>query len=131
MHRFKELVVWQKSMVLTSEIYKLTPKLPAIERFGLRQQINNSAISIPSNIAEGAGRNSNKEFCHFLSISQGSAFELETQLLICQKLDYLKKDDVDSVINLLKEVQNMLFSFQSKLKKRNTLVTLLISLISF
>ena len=82
MHNFKDLRVWQKSIQLTTDIYKLLASFPTDEKFGLISQLKRSAVSVPSNIAEGAGRNSNKEFNHFLSISLGSLFELKTQLII-------------------------------------------------
>ena len=82
MHNFKDLRVWQKSIQLTTDIYKLLASFPTDEKFGLISQLKRAAVSVPSNIAEGAGRNSNKEFNHFLSISLGSLFELKTQLII-------------------------------------------------
>jgi len=82
MHNFKDLKVWQKSMDLAIDIYKATSLFPRDEKFGLVSQIKRCSVSIPSNIAEGSGRGSDKEFNHFLNISQGSAFELETQLII-------------------------------------------------
>ena len=75
MHRYKELKVWQKAIDLAVEVYRVTEKLPKEERFGLISQINRCVVSIPSNIAEGAGRNTNKDFNHFLGIAQGSSFE--------------------------------------------------------
>ena len=82
MHNFKDLRVWQKSIQLTTDIYKLLASFPTDEKFGLISRLKRAAVSVPSNIAEGAGRNSNKEFNHFLSISLGSLFELKTQLII-------------------------------------------------
>lgn len=81
MHRYKKLQVWQKSIDLAVEIYKITEKLPKQVQYGLISQINRAVISIFSNIAEGAGRNTNKEFNNFLGYSLGSSFELETQLI--------------------------------------------------
>ena len=117
MNRFKNLIVWQKSLHLATEIYKLTETFPVKERFGLVTQMNRCAVSIPSNIAEGAGRNSDKEYCHFLSISQGSSFELETQLLIGHNLSYYNQEKMNPVLSLLMEVQNMLCSLQKKISK--------------
>jgi four helix bundle protein len=88
MHDFKSLRVWNLSMELAVEVYKQTQAFPTEERYGLTQQIRRSAVSIPSNIAEGAYRNSNKEFHHFLGISNGSGGELYTQLLIAKRLGY-------------------------------------------
>jgi four helix bundle protein len=82
MHQYKELKLWRKSIDLVTWIYALTRDFPQNEKFGLVSQINRSAVSIPSNIAGGAGRNLNKEFVHFLTIAHASSFELETQLII-------------------------------------------------
>lgn len=89
MNRYKELVVWQNAIELTVDVYKATALFPKEEKFGLTSQINRSSDSIASNIAEGAGRNSSKEFHNFLGISLGSLFELETQLIISNKINYL------------------------------------------
>ena len=115
MNQFKNLIVWQKSLLLASKVYMLTEKLPSKERFGLISQINRSVVSIPSNIAEGSGRNSNKQFSYFLSISQGSAYELETQLLICKELNYFQKEEVEATTDLIHEIQKMLYTLQRKL----------------
>jgi four helix bundle protein len=98
MHKFKELKIWQRSIELVTEIYKVTATFPDKERFGLINQINRAAVSIPSNIAEGAGRNSTKEFMHFLSISHASSYETETQLIIAHNLNYLLKNELDVLI---------------------------------
>lgn len=92
MHQYKKLDFWQRSCNLCEDIYKQTALFPESERFGLTGQIRRAAISIPSNIAEGASRNSNKDFLRFLSISLGSAFEIETQLLIANRLNFM--DDI-------------------------------------
>lgn len=78
MNKFRELLVWQKGMDLAEEVYAITKGFPVDERYGLQSQIRRCSVSIASNIAEGAGRNSSKEFMHFLSIALGSSFELET-----------------------------------------------------
>jgi len=82
MHNLKELKIWHKAMDLFVEVYEASSKFPKEEIYGLTSQIKRSAISIPSNISEGAGRNSNKEFIHFLRIANGSSYELQTQLII-------------------------------------------------
>lgn len=82
MHRFKELEVWKRSVKLAKTVYQLTKRFPDSERFGLISQLNRCSVSIPSNIAEGAGRNTSGEFKQFLGISIGSLYELETQLII-------------------------------------------------
>jgi len=86
MHNFKELIIWQKSIELSKLVYQIALQLPEDEKYGLSSQIKRSAVSIASNIAEGAGRNSDKEFKQFLSISHGSCTELETQLILCNEL---------------------------------------------
>lgn len=92
MQSFKELIIWQKSMELVEEVYRIIRLLPPEEKFALADQIKRSAVSIPSNIAEGKGRNSDREFLRFLNIANGSAYELETQLIICQRLGYIKAE---------------------------------------
>lgn len=116
MNRFKELVVWQKAIELAIDIYELTRTFPSEERFGLVTQMNRSAISIPSNIAEGAGRNSKKEFSHFLGVASGSASELETQLIICSKLKIGKSSEKESLSQKINSIQNMIHRLQATLK---------------
>ena len=118
MHKYKELLVWQKSFALTTEVYLLVKKLPASERYNLTSQITRCAVSISSNIAEGAGRDSPKEFSHFLSIAAGSAYELETQLLLSIAFNYVHKDELNDILNSLVHVQKMLFSLKRKLKSK-------------
>ena len=90
---FRDLRVWQDAMKLTAEIYKATDDFPKHELYGLAQQIRRAAISIPSNIAEGKGHRSNREFCHFLFHARGSLLEVETQLLIAEELGYISSAD--------------------------------------
>ncbi len=113
MHRYKELSVWQKAMELVVEIYKITEKFPLKERYGLISQMNRCAISIPSTIAEGAGRNTTKDFDHFLAISLGSSFELHTQLVLSNRLGYVPMEAVEKLELELAHIQNMV----AKLKK--------------
>ncbi len=115
MNNFKELKVWQKAMDLVANVYKITQALPKEELYGLTSQIRRAAVSIPSNIAEGAGRISRKDFSHFLNIARGSSFELETQLTISFKLDYLKPPDFDVLTSELDEVQRMITGLQKSL----------------
>lgn len=103
-------------MELVTEVYLLAKKLPKEERFALSDQIRRSAISIPSNIAEGQGRNSTKEFIQFLAIAKGSKAELETQLLLCVKIKYLTHLEIETAINLIQEVGKMLNALQKSLK---------------
>ena len=117
MHKVNDLKIWQKSIELTKAIYLLISDLPKDEKYGLASQMKRCAISIPSNIAEGAGRNSQKEFIHFLSIANGSAYELQTQLLLSIELNLIEKERVQPSIELCIEVQKMNYSFQKSLKK--------------
>ena len=95
--------------------YAFTDTLPDVERYGLQSQINRSAVSIPSNIAEGSGRSTGKNFAQFINIAAGSAYELETQLLICQRLGKGKVDLLHPLLELLNEEQRMLRSFKLQL----------------
>ena len=112
MHILKNLKVWLKSMELVTKVYKVASKLPKEEIYGLTSQIKRSAISIPSNIAEGAGRNSDKEFVRFLSIAQGSSYELQTQIILANKLGLIEKQSANSLLEYITEVQKMNFSLQ-------------------
>lgn len=114
---FKELIVWQRGIELTEEIYKLTGKFPKHETYGLSSQMRRAAVSIPSNIAEGQQRKNLKEFLQFLRISYGSAAELETQLLISRRL--YPEIHIEKAESLLEEVQKMLNVMISKLEARN------------
>ena len=116
MHKFKELSVWQKAVDLAVDVYQITKNFPSDERYGLRSQINRSVVSIPSNIAEGAGRNTDGEFRHFLGISVGSSFELETQLIIANKIGYIEKETVDMTVKKINDIQNMTFGLQKSIK---------------
>ena len=115
MNKFKDLLVWQKAMDLAKNIYEITSDFPSEEKFGLTSQIKRSAISIPSNIAEGAGRNAKNEFKHFLSIAQGSSFELETQLILAEKLSFISKNKTEVVLESLQEIQKMISGLQKTL----------------
>ncbi len=116
---FKDLIVWQKSMDLVVEVYHLVKKLPKEELFVLSDQMRRAAISIPSNIAEGQGRNSSKEFVQFLAIAKGSKTELETQLLLCVKIKYLNSSDIETAINLINEIGKMLNVLQKTIITNN------------
>jgi four helix bundle protein len=118
-HSYQELIVWQKAMDLTVQIYKITAKLPKEELFSLTNQMRRAAVSIPSNIAEGQARHSRKEFLQFIGIAKGSKAELETQLLLCQKIGYLIDTDISEAMNLLQEVGKMLNVLARKLRQAN------------
>ncbi|WP_282085743.1 four helix bundle protein [Aquimarina algiphila] len=117
MNKYQELKIWNKAMELVEEVYALTKKLPDEEKFGLISQIKRCSVSIPSNIAEGAGRNSNKEFIRFLSIANGSTTELETQLILVIRLKLTSKDKVEKLLNLCAEIKKMNYSLQRSIEK--------------
>ena len=108
MQTYKDLTVWQKSMDLTTKIYVLTRALPKEEIYGLTNQLRRAAVSIPSNIAEGNGRFSQKEYARFLSVARGSNAEVETQLLLCVKLGYIQSSETDEALSLCTEIGKML-----------------------
>ena len=111
---YQNLIVWQKAMDLADEIYKLTRLLPKEELFSLSDQLRRAAVSIPSNIAEGRGRQTEKEFKQFLSIAKGSVFEAETQLLIGLRQGYYSSAQAENALKLCDEVGKMLTSFITK-----------------
>lgn len=116
MHQFKELLIWKKSRLFCSEIYSVTTTFPNDEKFGITNQLRRASVSIPSNIAEGSSRHSNKDFARFLEIAIGSAYEIETQLIIASDLGFLKSDNLDSLIFQLEEIIKMISKFRSTLK---------------
>jgi four helix bundle protein len=116
MHNFEKLIFWQKSILLTKKIYILCKDISSDEKFELISQIKRCAVSIPSNIAEGSGRNSNKEFNHFLGIALGSAFELQIQLILVKELSILSTVFADEILQELSEIQKMIYSFKNNLK---------------
>jgi four helix bundle protein len=117
MHKYQDLKLWQKGIDLVVELYKATGEFPKEEKYGLTSQMRRSAISIPSNIAEGAGRNSDKEFCHFLSVANGSSYELETQVIVANRLELISKELCDDLCSQLNEIQKMNYNLQSRLTK--------------
>lgn len=117
MKTHKDLIVWKKSLDFVEEIYRISDVFPNDEKFGLTSQIRRASVSVPSNIAEGAARNSTKEFIRFLYISLGSLSEVETQLIIATRLHYVK----NSIENIIEEIRKLLLalikSLTSKLSK--------------
>jgi four helix bundle protein len=112
---YRELKVWQASMQLAGDVYRLSAQFPKHETYGLASQIQRSAVSVPSNIAEGHGRNSPKEFNHFLGVSSGSLAELETQLMLAQQFGYLTEDEIVLPLQLSDEIGKMLKGLQKSL----------------
>ena len=115
MHNIGKLKIWNASIDLCVEVYEAVANMPNDERYGLSSQIKRSAVSIPSNIAEGAGRDLKKEFKHFLAISHGSSYELLTQLQISFKLKFCKEDVFIELKTKIIEIQKMNFALQQKL----------------
>jgi four helix bundle protein len=119
MHRYKELKIWKKAVELSTGTYALTERFPKSEAFGLTSQIRRSSVSVASNIAEGAGRGSDKVFNNFLSIAVGSLFELETQLIISNEVGFLQEDDLEGAKVQIEHLANMIFKFKTTLKAGN------------
>ena len=111
----KDLKIWQKSMSLVTKVYAVTQKFPDLEKFGLTSQIRRCAVSVPSNIAEGNGRRSNKELSQFLIISRGSLSELETQLTIAKNLKYISEEILLDLEKDMTELFKMIHSFSQTL----------------
>jgi four helix bundle protein len=113
-HNFKNLKIWERSMNLTNLTFEYCKDLPKEERYNLIDQINRCSCSIPSNIAEGSGKRSKLQFGEYLSISIGSSYELETQLLICKQRNYGDQEKLNKTLTELEEVQKMIFAFRNK-----------------
>jgi four helix bundle protein len=120
MDNFRSLQVWQKSIDLAVIIYKVTSKFPKEEMYGITSQMRRCSVSISSNIAEGAGRNSKQDFRRFLNIAYSSACELETQLIISNKLKYVTGKQNKMIFNLIEEIQKMLYGLTKTLKITET-----------
>ncbi|NJX14109.1 four helix bundle protein [Tamlana crocina] len=116
MRDFRKLDIWKNGIELVKEVYKLSDHLPSEEKFGLRSQITRASISIPSNIAEGCSRNSETEFKRFLEIAMGSLFEVETQLIIAQELNFLEEKELESIFAFIKKEAKMINSLINKIK---------------
>jgi four helix bundle protein len=116
--QFQELKAWQLGMDLAERVYLLTNAFPKSEIYGLTSQIQRAAVSIPSNLAEGHGRASTKEFLQFIAIACGSICELETQLLLAHRLKYIQTDDFDRILPLLIETSKTIRGLQKALRQR-------------
>jgi len=117
MKNFKELRIWQAGMDIAVNCFTLTNTFPKEERFGLSSQIHKAGVSIPSNIAEGSSRLSEKDYYRFIEISLGSSFELETQLLIAQRVNFGKEELLKKMLMDISDEQRMLVSFARKLNR--------------
>ena len=116
---FKELKVWQLGMKIVKEVYKISTLIPEKEKYGLISQITRAAVSIPSNIAEGSSRISDKDYKRFLEIALGSAFELETQVIILEEIGYLKREKAKNLLEMITEEQKMINGFIKRLQVNN------------
>ncbi len=115
-HTYRKLLIWQKSMSLVTDIYKEVKIFPSDELYALTSQIKRSATSIPSNIAEGYGREGTKDYLRFLNIALSSLFELQTQIEIAYNLKFLKEENFNKLYENTREVERMLTSFIKKIK---------------
>lgn len=115
MQDFTQLKVWQKAHNFTVNLYKMTASFPSEERFGLTNQIRRASVSIESNIAEGCGRNGDKEFSRFIDLAQGSAYEVRCQLFIARDLGFLSVDNFNLLLDKINEISRMMIAFQKKL----------------
>ncbi len=115
MRNFQELTIWQRSHLLTLKIYSITKNFPKDEMFGITSQMRRSSSSIPTNIAEGCGRNSNPEMKRFLVIATGSSSELEYQLILCKDLQYIPETSCKELQDELIEIRKMIYAFNKNL----------------
>jgi four helix bundle protein len=115
MHNFKNLKVWQKSVDLAVKIYQITAEFPVSEKFGMTSQMRRAGVSIPSNIAEGTAKSSSKSFSNSLEISLGESFELETQMIIAERVSLISNETAQQLEAAISEVQKMIIGFKAKL----------------
>ena len=118
MHNIGKLKIWNASIDLCVEVYEAVANMPNDERYGLSSQIKRSAVSIPSNIAEGAGRDSSPQFNQFLNIAFGSSYELQTQLIISERLNFISKEVNEPILSKLDEIQKMIYVFIENVNKK-------------
>ena len=116
MHNFRKLNIWLDAMLLAKEVYLITSKFPKEEKYGMVSQINRCSVSVPSNIAEGSSRSSNKEFSHFVKISLGSLFELETQMILSNEFGIINEQELNNITSRIIILQKMLVKFLSTLE---------------
>jgi four helix bundle protein len=119
MHNYRELKIWQRSMDFVVKVYEVTAGFPKEERYGLTSQLRSCAVSVPSNISEGAGRGTNRQFKRFLEISMGSANEAQTQIELAYRVKYLDKQTADSLIDEALQIYKMILAFYNSLQDEN------------
>ena len=117
MHNYKHLKIWVRSMDLSEMIYRETVNFPSNEKFGLTSQLRRAATSIPSNIAEGTSRQSQKEFKHFLSISLGSCFEVNTQLELAKRFNLINFGNTEKIFHEIDQLEKMIIGFMKSIKE--------------
>jgi four helix bundle protein len=115
MKDFKKLLIWQLGMEIVNKVYDVSALIPSDERFGMKSQVTRAAVSIPANIAEGSAKRSNKEYVRFVEIAQGSAFELETHLLIIESRKWVDKKIIEELVEMVRREQKMIDGFLDKL----------------
>ena len=115
---YKDLLVWKKAMNLVLAVYNITKLLPKNEIYGISDQMRRAAVSIPSNIAEVYGRQTQKSYAQFLTIDRGSAYELETQLLLCQKIHQISSETIKDILNSISEIKKMLTAIINRLHQQ-------------
>jgi four helix bundle protein len=115
---YKDLIAWQKAILLVTEIYAVTRTFPGDEKFGLTSQLNRAAVSVPSNIAEGWGRETSKNFVQFLRNSRGSLMEIQTQLIIAKNLGYINSDKFDAITEMSEEVGKIIHGLIKSINKK-------------
>ena len=115
---YKDLLIWKKGITIVKLVYQLVKTFPQEEMYALSSQLKRASVSIPSNIAEGCGRKTDKDFSNFLSISLGSAFEFETQLIICKNLGYILEIDFKTLESEIQHIQNMIIKLQNTIDKK-------------
>jgi len=116
MHNYRELKIWHKAIDLSVDIYELVADYPNDEKFGLVSQLRRASVSVPSNIAEGSSRGSEKDFARFLTMSLGSLFEIETQLIISQRVNYIKNDELEEFKTKIIDLIRMIMAFKKHIK---------------
>jgi four helix bundle protein len=117
---YRELVVWQKAMDLVEAVYRATGSFPSTEIYGLTSQVRRASVSVPSNIAEGQGRSTTRDFLHHLSVAQGSLYETETQISIAQRLGYLEQQSETILLGSTAEIGRLLHGLSNALNKKLT-----------
>lgn len=118
MHNFRELRIWKEAIAVAKQVYIVSATFPSEEKYGLTSQVRRAVVSIASNIAEGAGRASNKEFAQFLTIALGSAYETETQMVLAKEFEFITDEKLNEILDSLIPLQKMISSFREYLIRK-------------